>query len=54
MSLFAAGAPQISAMEPRIRKSQFHVQMTAAIASLCPGTGLPRNDVTLHCEDFAL
>src|SRR5713226_7654669 len=26
MSLFAAGAPQISAMEPRILKSQFHAR----------------------------
>jgi hypothetical protein len=26
MSLFATGAPQISAMEPRIPKSQFHAR----------------------------
>src|ERR1700688_4771932 len=47
MSVFAASAPQIWAMETGARESQFHAGPATAVVALCPGASLPRNDVTL-------
>src|SRR5258706_3324524 len=46
MSLSAASASQISAMEPRVRSSQFHARMAPALFVLCLRMALSRNDVT--------
>jgi hypothetical protein len=54
MSVFAASAPQIWAEETRIPESQFHARKAAAIFVLCPGAGLPRNDVTRSPLGFGL
>src|SRR3982074_1511926 len=52
MSLSAAGAPQISAMEPSVQRSQFHARNGGRYFRLCHGTGPARNDVTLSAGGF--
>src|ERR1700704_688908 len=45
MSVFAGSALQISTLEPRVRRSQFHARSAATNFALCRPAGLARNDV---------
>jgi mono/diheme cytochrome c family protein len=47
MSVFAGNALQISTLEPRFRRWQFHTLIAPGSFALCRPAGVPRNDVAL-------